>query len=568
MTQSTASFIDQLEAAALGKKIPMPNPVAKHAPKFNKPATHKDKKKASKKGEVKHKKDIYDEVEPTAYTGSVEGALNDLSTLFENAFNVTLEEPETQLEPISASVDEMIPFIEPDILSEEIKPTISPEAVENATSELMDLFEIMAGVDLTTGEKIEEPVTEEVIEIPVPLPTTYSAILDGSRSLNDVVVIPKAQPTLLEKQNAASDILMRDWKGDLEGSKNAKANRVITDVTELLDRHRNEMPEEEYKILESDAVEKTVKYINDLQLDEAETYTNTQSMPFTGANMPLVSGPQFTFAVGNILRKMMATGPGSGVAEVAKLVDIDESTLTDGYTLQYKPNVAPTKYPFKWVDPSSGVGDITGVIAGTGLSGGGLTGTVTLNIDVTELTALGAQPVAADTFLIYDADAATLKKVTYSNLIPTTHGDVAGPGSSTDDALAKYDGTTGKTIQNSNATLTDAGTLTATAFSGPLTGNVTGNASGTAATVTGATQASITTAANLVTVGTIGTGVWQGTAVANAYLGTGINSTKLADGSVTNTELQYINTLSSNAQTQITAKAGKSFVTAMAVALG
>ena len=166
MTQSTASFIDQLEAAALGKKIPMPNPVAKHAPKFNKPATHKDKKKASKKGEVKHKKDIYDEVEPTAYTGSVEGALNDLSTLFENAFNVTLEEPETQLEPISASVDEMIPFIEPDILSEEIKPTISPEAVENATSELMDLFEIMAGVDLTTGEKIEEPVTEEVIEIP------------------------------------------------------------------------------------------------------------------------------------------------------------------------------------------------------------------------------------------------------------------------------------------------------------------------------------------------------------------------------------------------------------------
>jgi hypothetical protein len=51
-----------------------------------------------------------------------------------------------------------------------------------------------------------------------------------------------------------------------------------------------------------------------------------------------------------------------------------------------------------------------------------------------------------------------------------------------------------------------------------LTGNVTGNASGTAATVTGGTQAAITTCTNLVTVGTIGTGVWQGTAVASAYL--------------------------------------------------
>ena len=46
------------------------------------------------------------------------------------------------------------------------------------------------------------------------------------------------------------------------------------------------------------------------------------------------------------------------------------------------------------------------------------------------------------------------------------------------------------------------------------------------------------------------------TTLAPASLATGIDATKLADGSVTSTELQYINTLSSNAQTQITAKAG------------
>ena len=68
--------------------------------------------------------------------------------------------------------------------------------------------------------------------------------------------------------------------------------------------------------------------------------------------------------------------------------------------------------------------------------------------------------------------------------------------------------------------------------------------------------------------GTIGTGTWQGTAIANAYIGTGINANKLANGSVSNTELQYINSLTSNAQTQIDSKAGNATVTAMAIALG
>ena len=44
------------------------------------------------------------------------------------------------------------------------------------------------------------------------------------------------------------------------------------------------------------------------------------------------------------------------------------------------------------------------------------------------------------------------------------------------------------------------------------------------------------------------------TAVTNAKVATGIDAVKLADGTVTNAELQYINTLSANAQTQIDAK--------------
>jgi len=44
-------------------------------------------------------------------------------------------------------------------------------------------------------------------------------------------------------------------------------------------------------------------------------------------------------------------------------------------------------------------------------------------------------------------------------------GDVVGPGSSTDEALARFDGTGGKTLQNNaSATCSDAGVISATGF--------------------------------------------------------------------------------------------------------
>ena len=52
--------------------------------------------------------------------------------------------------------------------------------------------------------------------------------------------------------------------------------------------------------------------------------------------------------------------------------------------------------------------------------------------------------------------------------------------------------------------------------------------------------------------GTIVAGDLSALAVTNAKVATGIDAVKLADGTVTNAELQYINTLSSNAQTQLT----------------
>jgi hypothetical protein len=62
------------------------------------------------------------------------------------------------------------------------------------------------------------------------------------------------------------------------------------------------------------------------------------------------------------------------------------------------------------------------------------------------------------------------------------------------------------TIEFDGGVVTGATSITSTAFAGNLTGNVTGDVSGSAATVTGATQAAITTCSNLVTVGALDSG--------------------------------------------------------------
>jgi hypothetical protein len=60
-----------------------------------------------------------------------------------------------------------------------------------------------------------------------------------------------------------------------------------------------------------------------------------------------------------------------------------------------------------------------------------------------------------------DAAAAKFLKADGSWAVPAGAGDVVGPGSATDNAVARFDGTTGKLIQNTSVvTLSDAGAFT------------------------------------------------------------------------------------------------------------
>ncbi len=70
-----------------------------------------------------------------------------------------------------------------------------------------------------------------------------------------------------------------------------------------------------------------------------------------------------------------------------------------------------------------------------------------------------AVPVSADKLLILDsADSDNNKLVTIGTL-PALGGDVVGPASATDNALVRFDSTTGKLIQNSGVTFSDTGLL-------------------------------------------------------------------------------------------------------------
>jgi hypothetical protein len=68
--------------------------------------------------------------------------------------------------------------------------------------------------------------------------------------------------------------------------------------------------------------------------------------------------------------------------------------------------------------------------------------------------------------LIYNSTTGKWENSTVSG-----SGDVVGPGSATDNAIARYDGTTGKLIQNSGATIDDSGNITANNLSGTNTGD-------------------------------------------------------------------------------------------------
>ena len=75
---------------------------------------------------------------------------------------------------------------------------------------------------------------------------------------------------------------------------------------------------------------------------------------------------------------------------------------------------------------TTNTGDITSVVAGTGLSGGATSGEATLNLDINGL-GLAPEVTTSDIVAIYDASATAIKKITVNDIVAlASSGDITG----------------------------------------------------------------------------------------------------------------------------------------------
>jgi len=276
-----------------------------------------------------------------------------------------------------------------------------------------------------------------------------------------------------------------------------------------------------------------------------KTYVDAQDANIASDTLTFTNKTIDANGTGNSITNLEVADFASGVVDTALAsVSASDDTLASAKAIKSYVDAQVATVP---------VGDITEVTAGTGLSGGGTTGAVTLNIDTATTVDLSTSQVLSNKTLTS----------------PVLNTGVSGTAILDEDNMAS-DSATQLATQQSIKAYVDSQVATANGLSELTDTNITSAADGSLLFYDTATSKWIdNVVSGDITIADTGVAAISSGVVVNDDINSSaaIDATKIHDGTVSNTEFGYLNGVTSAIQTQIDTKASAGFAVAMAIAL-